>query len=824
MRQTEKSGIISNGMPYTQDSRLFQRLVAQVITYQDMRQRIEIAEVNEKKLSEFLSQHADEIWASAAPKVGEYNNAEKASITAESEYKRKMKHKPFHLTLIEDILPQLLGLLILSLFLLFSSKVRDFVGLNWPVLLLSLVFVGIVAFVIWFATRGRADVYRAALAGAKAEHERCQREVQEIGALIEPIIIDSIKAHIGEYIDQAGHRPFRLDLPDADTAGFSEVHSQEFEIVTDSRRYVRGLIDKMNGGSIGVAGPRGSGKTTLLRSFCQEADVGPRKLSIFATAPVQYDPREFLLQLFTFVCSRVISKETTTEEQPAWTEMDSLRTTSRLLDTGVFASLALIASVVLFFAGMVLVVAQVGEAPQTPGQSSTSTSVAPTPSAQKSSLPSPNPLSGSAISFFIWSVLALILGIGARFADDQARPTSIGDFYFGPWIRENRRRKKEEEEKQNRILGVDKDALALVERARRTLRGLRFQQSYSSGWSGALKLPIGVEGGTNATISFAERQLGLPEVVHEYREFLKAATKRYNEIIIAIDELDKLESDTAAKTFLNSIKAIFGQEKVYYLISISENAMSNFERRGLPIRDEFDSSFDDAVYINYLDVAASRRLLARRSSEAPSDAYRAFCHVLSGGLPRDLIRYCRKLYDYRRSNPDKPNDVANTCPAMIRSDIKVKLDAIKHNLQRIPDEKKTAGILNLISIATWQKGALRDAITKLDTSQRSLENEASAKDAAKEQSGRDLLMLANILEEIKVFLCFSLVVADTFESVISEARYRELEKVQTFERLAVARQWMAVNRATAVEVLGQIATLPLPPVVPPPQPAGPAPN
>lgn len=67
-----------------------------------------------------------------------------------------------------------------------------------------------------------------------------------------------------------------------------------------------------------------------------------------------------------------------------------------------------------------------------------------------------------------------------------------------------------------------------------------------------------------------------------------------------------------AQKFLNGIRALLGTDEYFYLISVSENAMSSFERRGLPIRDAFDSSFDKIVYLDYLDYQVSQRRLNPR--------------------------------------------------------------------------------------------------------------------------------------------------------------------------------------------------------------------
>lgn len=130
------------------------------------------------------------------------------------------------------------------------------------------------------------------------------------------------------------------------------------------------------------------------------------------------------------------------------------------------------------------------------------------------------------------------------------------------------------------------------------LKQIKFHQTFTSGWSGGLKLPMGIEGGINNALTIAENQMTNPEIVSAFIQFLSVIPKEY-QIIIGIDELDKLESDELAQQFINEIKSIFGIPKCFYLISVSENAMSNFERRGLPFRDVFDSAFDSIVYVSY---------------------------------------------------------------------------------------------------------------------------------------------------------------------------------------------------------------------------------
>ena len=132
------------------------------------------------------------------------------------------------------------------------------------------------------------------------------------------------------------------------------------------------------------------------------------------------------------------------------------------------------------------------------------------------------------------------------------------------------------------------DSDALGASARALLTGLAYQQSIGHGWSAGVKLPAGVEVGTSSSTTMTEKPMGFPEIVSRFREFLRQASAS-RRIYIGIDELDKFDSSADIYAFLNDIKSIFGIPGCYYLISISENAMSAFERRGLPLGDAFDS-------------------------------------------------------------------------------------------------------------------------------------------------------------------------------------------------------------------------------------------
>lgn len=137
-----------------------------------------------------------------------------------------------------------------------------------------------------------------------------------------------------------------------------------------------------------------------------------------------------------------------------------------------------------------------------------------------------------------------------------------------------------------------------------------------------------------------------PEVVERFREFLREVATEVHvgggRVFIGIDELDKIGSGDQAQRFVNELKAVFRVPHVYYLVSVSDDAQAAFKMRGLPIRDAFDSAFDRIFTVPFLPLADSRRFIRKRVI-GMSEPYIHLCHCLSGGLPRDLIRICRRF-------------------------------------------------------------------------------------------------------------------------------------------------------------------------------------
>ncbi|MFJ7158871.1 hypothetical protein ACIQUQ_28560 [Streptomyces sp. NPDC101118] len=148
------------------------------------------------------------------------------------------------------------------------------------------------------------------------------------------------------------------------------------------------------------------------------------------------------------------------------------------------------------------------------------------------------------------------------------------------------------------------------------------------------------------TTSLSTLPPNFPELVADYRALLtRIADEQHllgRRVVIAIDELDRLGSDTQALAFLSEIKGVLGVPHVHYLISVAEDVGASFVRRGLPHRGVTDSSLDDVVHVPPCTLEESKEILERRAPGL-SEPFKVLTHALSGGVPRDLIRYGLRL-------------------------------------------------------------------------------------------------------------------------------------------------------------------------------------
>jgi hypothetical protein len=355
------------------------------------------------------------------------------------------------------------------------------------------------------------------------------------------------------------------------------------------------------------------------------------------------------------------------------------------------------------------------------------------------------------------------------------------------------------------------------------LKTIKFQQSYTSGWSGSLKLPIGLEGGVNRAVTLAQNQLSLPEIGYFFMQFLEEASLKY-QVIIGIDEMDKLASDELAQQFINDIKSIFGLERCFYLISVSENAMSNFERRGLPFRDVFDSAFDDFVYVDHLNFESAKELLEQRIVGRPI-LFFAMSYCMSGGLARDLIRNFRSVLEAHEQDKDH-NSLTAICRKVVESDLLAKVRATRTSAKKIELEPEVDQFLvslyalevgvdsddllvkaasALLTMTSAQESGAKPvqapiaARTRHGMNEPSLPGGRSTNDQQTTSEDKDRVSkaaeLRDLAEELATYIYYAVTLRQLFNDELKETALTKPPLNGNLDALAKARQVLGVNPA-----------------------------
>jgi hypothetical protein len=542
---------------------------------------------------------------------------------------------------------------------------------------------------------------------------------------------------------------YSATLPELDPQGLAEIDGSEHEIPTRAREALDSLVTRMPGGSIGVSGPRGAGKSTLLRRVTTEAwrdDPSTIRAAITVDAPVEYEARDFVLHLFAQLCEAVL-KPARVEAMRGWKNgyaqpAGRQRFRSFTPFPWYVGPLLLAIGAIAYF-----------QALNAQGELDL---------AHLELL--------TRITFLVGVVLTYISVFGNLVGTRGTPPGLFGRLW------------KQEDE--------------LERRAERHLRQIWYQRTYSSGWSGALKGPVGVQVGTERTEQLAENQLSFPDLVNLYKSFVKALIE-HGQVRIGIDELDKMD-DERARRFLDEIKVIFRISGCFYFVSVSEDAMAYFERRGLPFRDVFDSSFDAVLQVGHLTYADSRQLLRRRVVGLPSQ-FIALGHVIGGGLARDVIRAARDICGH-----EPGTDLQELASIMCVGQLAAKCTAARVTARRLKDP----GRVSLVSRWLTSVEASSNDSDRLLERCRRFDAEFTTRLGPPPQEGEDELVQYReallIALEILAFAYFVDTLQDLLPRLATAETTRGAIHDGSIDRLAEARQAFAINPAQAWEVISEI--------------------
>ncbi len=526
---------------------------------------------------------------------------------------------------------------------------------------------------------------------------------------------------------------FALSMQIRSLKGLRETITNEKVVITPSFERLESMIDRHGEGSFGIAGPRGVGKSALIKFFTTsdhsvalgESTPQPperSRLGASVAAPVAYDSREFVLHLHAEVCRALLGPNA-----DRMLEVEVEKTPRRA--ASVLTAVGVASTGVVCLAGGAILVAVAARRLSAPDDAWTYAGLVMTAIAvglllllllctvwlavpgRRTRFITRDPIDATTVEDWRyykivrkvswgWPILALTTAIGLSLL------TVSGGLGRGTWVllggaaavvlgaallspgRKHYARvlrnlwhlspaRATETTTYSRKAGLHELALD-------QLRQIRYQQTLSNEHSmtlrlgGARQLPVGVDVGSKQGTTLAERTKTYPEIVSGLRVFLETVSQNH-QLIIAVDELDKLRSAEDVENFLNDIKGVFGASRCFFLVSVSEEAAASFERRGIPFRDVFDSCFDDVLTLQRLGLETGRKILYGLLL-GWREPFVALCYVLSGGLPRELQRSARKLVG--KHGEKSTIDLLQAVPELMQHEAAARLGAVRHGLLR----------------------------------------------------------------------------------------------------------------------------------------------
>ncbi|MEV7045542.1 hypothetical protein [Amycolatopsis sp. NPDC051061] len=524
---------------------------------------------------------------------------------------------------------------------------------------------------------------------ARAAHRGDEHEWRQ--AVRDAVVVPYVR----EWINGAKKPTFDTLLTLRDGSGLQAQGGEDPLVQTQSIEAFRRELSRPDPGAIGIAGPRGVGKSTLMESALDNAFTGagqPPFLNVAASAPVRYDAREFMLHLYAITCRAVLRTAGPDEQVPAESEDELVW--RRLRRRAVFISRAWYGFRVILTSALWAIASTV---PLIIGLDLASASREVT--AARVSAMVDGLLTDPANYLVPWH-WNLLLQISAMMmlAYAMIKPAWLVTRYliegfaallFGEWRRRVRR-----------YYSLEHKALCAL--AWRDLRQVRFLQTRTEGWSGKLSSGGLFELGLTRTIARAERPLTHPEIVDDYRRLLERvvsvlAPDDIRGVIVGIDELDKFADAAQAREFIDEIKGIFGVKGCVFLVSVSEDALTSFHRRGIPVRDAFDSAFTTVVRIEPFTLDDARAWLAKRAIGIP-EPFIHLCYCFSGGLPRELRRTAVAMYD-RHTDSELESDLDSIVPSLVATDLSAKLKAFASAAVQLEGEADPSSFLVTVTSA-----------------------------------------------------------------------------------------------------------------------------
>ena len=341
---------------------------------------------------------------------------------------------------------------------------------------------------------------------------------------------------------------------------------------------------------------------------------------------------------------------------------------------------------------------------------------------------------------------------------------------------------------------AEQTATHLRARAARERENIRYISSRTT--EGELSVGVPVVGAKGkVAVQRSDVPLNHPELVGRFRDFLREAAEfvasRDGKVLVGIDELDRISNGDDAQRFINELKAVFNVPNCYFLVSVSEDALADFELAAMGMRTVFDSAFDTIVRVDYLEFAQARLLLNRRIIDLP-EQFAALAYVLSGGLARELARVAEEIGDDRTADH---RDLVSVTTHLVQRQLSRTTRAAADRLGRADDRRAGAALIPILD--EHPRGAitpdeLQDYATRIEETGRTDDEPPMVADIRLNVAAmvRFLAMLLRIFDN------------DLTGERMAIGRTRGLGDFETFARV---RRYLGANPYGALELLNACA-------------------
>ncbi|WP_433472134.1 hypothetical protein ACQPZP_24950 [Spirillospora sp. CA-142024] len=558
-------------------------------------------------------------------------------------------------------------------------------------------------------------------------------------------------------------------LVEQNSQGLKRLHDLRLAVDTRSQSRVFQTLNRIDGGSIAIAGPRGAGKTTLLRLIRKSRQNGSSQepLAVGVAAPAEYTPRDFLVELFQRLCEAYITAEGHTVDRTAAHRFILRKRTMRVIRDGLWTLFRAVLALALVL--FVVWTARVG---------------------LKEMI---DPLQAK-IDGRLDEWLEQWLDFWRDYGWACQLALLVAAVIVWPRLRIWRHLRWHAEPR-------------LVTRAREHLLRLQVERTTTWGLNAGLPGIHGATMGLSKGDSLKYLPWSFPELVRNFRDFVEEIAKEGDAagpVIITIDEVDRMGSVEKAERFISEIKAVFGIRNCFYIVSIAEEVGSVFARRAVAGRSIFENAFDDVVVIEPLYLAESRRLLLRRVPGF-TDSFAYLAHSLSGGVPRELIRVTRRLVEINLAE----NKAGRTFPrldglaaALVKEEMTETLVGIRTQLSSHSPAADLGGVFD------FMRSVLRDMRLTVPcdmTLIRPRLYELTRLEVSPPPDASEADPVGTILIQLSGIALFCLTIIEVFEDGVFELRRAESVSSRrspaSFEELAAARRELSVSPSSCRAVL-----------------------